>query len=63
MQGTVVRVLVAEGDEVTVGDTVLVLEAMKMENRLLAERDGTVSAVRAVAGETVAPGDLLVELS
>jgi acetyl-CoA/propionyl-CoA carboxylase biotin carboxyl carrier protein len=63
MQGTVVRVLVAEGDEVTVGDTVLVLEAMKMENRLLAERDGTVSAVRAVAGETVAPGDVLVELS
>ena len=43
MQGTIVKILVAEGDVVEVGQAVLVLEAMKMENHINAERGGTVA--------------------
>jgi acetyl-CoA/propionyl-CoA carboxylase biotin carboxyl carrier protein len=63
MQGTVVKVLVALGDEVRSGEPVVVLEAMKMENQVLAERDGTVSAVGVAGGDPVAPGDLLIEIA
>jgi acetyl-CoA/propionyl-CoA carboxylase biotin carboxyl carrier protein len=51
------------GDEVHAGEAVAVLEAMKMENQILAERDGTVVTVPVAGGEAVAPGDLLVELA
>ena len=60
MQGTIVKVLVKEGDEVAAGQAVLVLEAMKMENHLNAERDGTVTEIRVQAGDTVGTGDVLV---
>ncbi len=60
MQGTIVKVLVQEGEEVAAGQAVLVLEAMKMENQLNAERDGTVTEVRVQAGDTVGTGDVLV---
>jgi acetyl-CoA/propionyl-CoA carboxylase biotin carboxyl carrier protein len=60
MQGTIVKVLVAEGDEVEVGQSVLVLEAMKMENHISAEKSGTVKEVRVSAGDTVGTGDVLV---
>jgi acetyl-CoA/propionyl-CoA/long-chain acyl-CoA carboxylase, biotin carboxylase, biotin carboxyl carrier protein len=63
MQGTVVKVLVGEGDEVRIGDPVVVLEAMKMENQLLAERDGRVTDVRVGPGDSVGPGDVLLEIS
>jgi len=59
MQGTIVKVLVAEGDEVEVGQSVLVLEAMKMENHINAETSGTVKEIRVAAGDTVGPGDVL----
>jgi acetyl-CoA/propionyl-CoA carboxylase biotin carboxyl carrier protein len=59
MQGTIVKVLVAEGDTVEIGQAVLVLEAMKMENHINAERAGTVKEVRVVAGDTVGTGDVL----
>jgi acetyl-CoA/propionyl-CoA carboxylase biotin carboxyl carrier protein len=59
MQGTVVKVLVAEGDEVEVGQSVLVLEAMKMENHISAEKSGTVKELRVEAGATVGAGDVL----
>ena len=62
MQGTVVKVLVAVGDAVEVGQTMVVLEAMKMENPLVADRAGTVAEVPVAAGALVAPGDLLVRL-
>ncbi len=60
MQGTVIKVLVAEGDTVDAGQPVVVLEAMKMENNLLAGCSGTVSEVRVAAGDLVGGGDLVV---
>ncbi len=59
MQGTIVKVLVAVGDEVEVGQTVCVLEAMKMENNVNAEKAGTVKEVRVQAGASVGPGDVI----
>ncbi len=59
MQGTVVKVLVAAGDEVEVGQTICVLEAMKMENNVNAEKAGTVAEVRVAAGDPVGPGDVI----
>ena len=61
--GKVVKVLVATGDQVAAGAPVIVLEAMKMENELVAERGGTVGAIHKSAGQAVDTGDLLVELS
>jgi acetyl-CoA/propionyl-CoA carboxylase biotin carboxyl carrier protein len=60
MQGTIVKVLVAEGDEVAAGQAVLVLEAMKMENHINAESGGTVKEIRVQAGDTVGTGDVLI---
>jgi acetyl-CoA/propionyl-CoA carboxylase, biotin carboxylase, biotin carboxyl carrier protein len=59
MQGTIVKVLVAVGDRVEVGQTVCVLEAMKMENNVNAEKAGVVKEVRVQAGESVGPGDVI----
>jgi biotin carboxyl carrier protein len=61
--GKVVKVLVAQGDQVEAGKPVIVLEAMKMENELVAERGGTVSAIHKAAGQAVDTGDLLVDLT
>ncbi|HEY7440743.1 MAG TPA: acetyl-CoA carboxylase biotin carboxylase subunit [Acidimicrobiia bacterium] len=60
MQGTIVKVLVNVGDTVEPGESLLVLEAMKMENHINAERGGTVSEVRVQAGDTVGAGDILI---
>ena len=61
--GKVVKVLVAVGDTVAHGQPVIVLEAMKMENELVAERGGTVASVHKQAGQAVDTGDVLVELT
>ncbi|MFC5972792.1 acetyl-CoA carboxylase biotin carboxylase subunit [Halomarina salina] len=60
MQGTILSVGVAEGDEVEAGDVLCVLEAMKMENDIVAERGGTVTEVAIGEGESVNMGDVLV---
>jgi acetyl-CoA/propionyl-CoA carboxylase, biotin carboxylase, biotin carboxyl carrier protein len=60
MQGTIVKVLVNVGDTVDEGQTVCVLEAMKMENNITADKDGTVSEVRVEAGQSVGSGDVVV---
>ena len=62
MQGTVLSVAVEEGDEVAAGDVVVVLEAMKMENDIVASRGGTVSHVAVAEGESVDMGNTLVVL-
>lgn len=63
MPGLVVRVDVEEGDTVTAGQTVVIIEAMKMENNLKADTDGVVSKVKVRAGEPVEKGAVLVELA
>jgi biotin carboxyl carrier protein len=63
MPGKVTQVLVKAGDKVAVGDGLIVLEAMKMENRLLAEANGSVAEVRVAAGDMVDGGQVLVVLS
>jgi 3-methylcrotonyl-CoA carboxylase alpha subunit len=62
MPGVVTRVFVAPGDEVTKGQPLVALEAMKMEHVIRAPRDGRVRAVPARAGEMVGGGVALVEL-
>jgi acetyl-CoA/propionyl-CoA carboxylase biotin carboxyl carrier protein len=62
MQGTILSVDVDEGDEVSAGDVVCVLEAMKMENDVVAERGGTVASVHVGEGDSVDMGDVLVVL-
>jgi acetyl-CoA/propionyl-CoA carboxylase, biotin carboxylase, biotin carboxyl carrier protein len=56
MQGTIVKVLVANGDTVSPGQTLVVLEAMKMENHVTAHQAGTVSGVNVKEGDTVPTG-------
>jgi acetyl-CoA/propionyl-CoA carboxylase biotin carboxyl carrier protein len=60
MQGTIVKVDVAVGDQVTVGQTVCILEAMKMENNITAETAGTVTEVKVSPGDAVGAGDVVV---
>lgn len=62
MQGTVIKVEVKEGQEVAEGDTVVVLEAMKMENPVKAHKAGTVTGLATEAGAGVGKGDVLMEL-
>ncbi|KAA0233604.1 MAG: hypothetical protein JJLCMIEE_03476 [Acidimicrobiales bacterium] len=59
MQGTIVKLLVAEGDSVEAGEAVCVLEAMKMENNINAEVAGTVKEIKVSAGDSVGSGDVV----
>jgi acetyl-CoA/propionyl-CoA carboxylase biotin carboxyl carrier protein len=62
MQGTIVKVDVEEGQQVSAGDTVVVLEAMKMEQPLKAHKAGTVTGLQAEIGATVSSGAVICEL-
>jgi acetyl-CoA/propionyl-CoA carboxylase biotin carboxyl carrier protein len=59
MQGTIVKVLVEVGQEVEAGQAVVVLEAMKMENQIQAEKSGKVKEIKVAAGDTVGSGDVV----
>ncbi len=59
MQGTIVKVVAEVGQEVAVGDTIVVLEAMKMENNVGAEKAGTVKEIKVAAGDSVGGGDVV----
>ncbi|MGO9875386.1 MAG: acetyl-CoA carboxylase biotin carboxylase subunit [Acidimicrobiia bacterium] len=63
MQGTIVQVLVEVGATVEVGQAILVLEAMKMENHIAATRAGTVSEIRVAAGDSVGAGDVMAVIA
>ena len=62
MQGTVVKIAVTEGQQVSAGDLIIVLEAMKMEQPLNAHRDGVIKNLKAVIGETVAAATVLCDI-
>jgi biotin carboxyl carrier protein len=62
MQGTIVKVLVKEGDAVESGAALVLLEAMKMETSLTAQQAGTVVEVAVAAGQTAQAGQLLVKI-
>lgn len=63
LPGTVTKILVQVGQQVKAGETVLVMEAMKMENNITAETDGTVKAILVQQGAQVQSGDALVEMA
>ena len=62
LPGSIIKVLVSEGQDVKKGDTLLTLESMKMENAVMADRDGKVTKIAVTAGQNVMQEDLLIVL-
>jgi acetyl-CoA/propionyl-CoA carboxylase biotin carboxyl carrier protein len=62
MQGTIVKIVAGEGQRVSAGDPIVILEAMKMEQPLTAHKDGTVTGLAVKVGQTVAAGEALCRL-
>ena len=62
LPGTIITVLIKEGDQVRLGQKLLTMEAMKMENNILAEKDGLVSSVKVKPGDSVLQNDVLLEI-
>ena len=62
MQGTIIKVAVSDGDQVSTGDLIVVLEAMKMENPVTAHKDGTVTGLAAAQGSSVSQGSVICEI-
>ena len=62
LPGSVIKVLVSEGQAIKKGDTLLTLESMKMENAIMAEVDGTVKQIAVTPGQNVMQDDLLIVL-
>jgi acetyl-CoA/propionyl-CoA carboxylase biotin carboxyl carrier protein len=62
MQGTIVKVAVSDGDTVSSGDLIVVLEAMKMEQPINAHKDGTITSLTATVGGTVGSGATICEI-
>ena len=62
MQGVIIRYTVKKGDKVAKGNAVAVLEAMKMENNVLANKEGTIKEIYVKEGTTVTPGDVLMSI-
>ncbi len=62
LPGNIFKILVKEGDEVKKGDKIMIMEAMKMENNVLAEKDGKVSSIKVKEGDSVLQNDVLAEI-
>ena len=62
LPGNIFKILVNVGDEVKKGDNLLIMEAMKMENNVLAEKDGVVKTIKVKEGQAVLQGDVLIEM-
>jgi acetyl-CoA/propionyl-CoA carboxylase biotin carboxyl carrier protein len=63
MQGTIIKIAVSEGQRVSAGEVIVVLEAMKMEQPLTAHKDGTVTGLAVEVGQTVSAGASICELT
>jgi len=61
VSGVVVKVVAAEGATLNAGDTILVLEAMKMETNITAPQSGVIASIKVIKGNRVQTGDVLVE--
>lgn len=62
LPGIILHILVKEGDEVKVGQKILTMEAMKMENHVLAEKEGKVTSIKVKEGDSVLQNDVLLEI-
>ena len=62
LPGTIIQVLVKAGDKVSMGEKLLTMEAMKMENNVISEKDGIIRVVNVKPGDTVMQNDVLVEI-
>jgi acetyl-CoA/propionyl-CoA/long-chain acyl-CoA carboxylase, biotin carboxylase, biotin carboxyl carrier protein len=62
MQGTIVKIVASDGEQVEAGDTIVVLEAMKMEQPLTAHKAGTVTGLSITVGQTVPAGAVICQL-
>jgi len=62
LPGTIIAITVQPGMQIKLDQPVLILEAMKMENNIFAEKPGTVKTVRVAVGDTVMQGDILIEI-
>lgn len=62
MQGTIVKIVVEDGATVEAGDTIVVLEAMKMEQPLTAHKAGTLTGLSAEVGQTVSAGAVICDI-
>ena len=62
LPGNIMQIFFKEGDKVKRGDKILIYEAMKMENNLLAEKDGIIKSLKVKVGDSVLQGDLLIEM-
>jgi len=62
LPGNIFKILVKQGDEVKKGDKIMIMEAMKMENNVLAEKDGKIKSIKVNEGDSVLQNDLLAEI-
>lgn len=63
LPGSIFKMLVAVGDTIKPGDTVLILEAMKMENNVVTDLEGTITSIEVKEGQAVLEGDTLISVS
>ncbi len=62
LPGNIFKINISEGDSVKKGDVLLIMEAMKMENNILAEHDGTIKSLKVKEGDAVLQNDILLEI-
>ncbi|MEI6638943.1 MAG: acetyl-CoA carboxylase biotin carboxyl carrier protein subunit [Chlorobium sp.] len=62
LPGTIIAISIQPGDQIKLDQPILILEAMKMENNIFAEKPGIVKTVRVAVGDTVMQGDILIEI-
>ena len=62
LPGSIFKILMTEGDVVEKGDTIMIMEAMKMENNIQSEKSGKIVSVKVKEGDSVLQGDLLIEI-